>query len=110
VEVSCLAAEMAWVVLEAHEERYMTRQRSSVSMDSCSAKEKSCMKRIGNRLESSRLPKRARASQEATARIEGVVVKMHCLLPDRYEQRDPEGRRRSVRLEQCLYGIVLQGR
>jgi hypothetical protein len=56
------------------------------------------------------LPKRARASQEATARIEGVVVKMHCLLPDRYEQRDPEGRRCSVRLEQCLYGIVLQGR
>lgn len=70
----------------------MMSPRSSVSRDSCSVKEKLCRRSIGNRLESSKLPKQARASQEATARSGVVVVKMHVLLPDRYEQTDPEGR------------------
>ena len=98
------------MVLEAHEGRYTTSQLSWVSKDSCWAKEKSCRRSIESHLESSGLPKPVQASQEATARSGRVVVKMHFLLLDRYEQMDPEGWRHSVTLDHLFYGIVLRGR
>ena len=101
------------MALEACEERYMTSQRSLVSKGFCLAKGRSCTRSIGNHLESSRLPKRAQASQEATGRsvvVVVVVVEMHLLLADRYEQRDLEERKRLVRLKHPLYGSALRDR
>lgn len=110
-EVFCLAAEVAQGGLEACEEQYMKSQRSWVSRDSCSAMGMPCVGNIENRLESSKMPRWAQASQEATARRnEAVAAKSHVVLLSRHEQRDLQGPRPLVRLEHRLFGIVLQGR
>jgi hypothetical protein len=82
---------------EAHEEQYMTSQLSWVARDFCSAKEKPRMRSTGNPLGSSRLPKRALASQVATARSVLVIVGMQVLLLGRCEQTDLKGLGRSVK-------------
>jgi hypothetical protein len=85
-------------------------QRSWILRDSCSAKGRPRTKSTGNPPESSRLPKQALVSQEATARSVRVVVEMHVLLLGRYEQRDPQGWEHWVKVELPHYGIVLRGR
>jgi hypothetical protein len=67
------------------------------------------MRSIGNPLGSSRLPKRALASQEAIAQSVPVVAGTLVLLLAHCEQMDPQGLGRSVKWGP-LYGIVLRGR